>query len=379
MKDQNKDVVVIGGDHYNTLWVVRSLGIMGFKPTIVVVNPLKKCSFVTKSKYVFTAYVVSDEVEMLELLNKLSFLERVVLFSSCDSVSDVIDQNYDELKKKYILPNCGEQQGMLSYWMDKRVMTELAVKLGFNIPYSAEINLRNGQFSLPDDIPYPCVLKPLKSSAGQKTDFRICVSRDELEKALISLRIHCSSVLLQEYIKPDFEISVLGMRSRAIKQNLVPGLLYKTGTCQSVHNMGMPTYAYVEESLEPYVDRTVVDNFLNNIDYDGLYSIEFFVSEGKSCFLEINLRVDGDLFVYTTGGVNMPYLWAQLSMGMPIDNSSIRLKRKRTYGMTEISYLKYLKWNEPLKIIAEWWKTDCYSIFSWKDPLPFIYKFISAI
>ena len=377
MKDQNKDVVVIGGDHYNTLWVVRSLGIMGFKPTIVVVNPLKKCSFVTKSKYVFTAYVVSDEVEMLELLNKLSFLERVVLFSSCDSVSDVIDQNYDELKKKYILPNCGEQQGMLSYWMDKRVMTELAVKLGFNIPYSAEINLRNGQFSLPDDI--PCVLKPLKSSAGQKTDFRICVSRDELEKALISLRIHCSSVLLQEYIKPDFEISVLGMRSRAIKQNLVPGLLYKTGTCQSVHNMGMPTYAYVEESLEPYVDRTVVDNFLNNIDYDGLYSIEFFVSEGKSCFLEINLRVDGDLFVYTTGGVNMPYLWAQLSMGMPIDNSSIRLKRKRTYGMTEISYLKYLKWNEPLKIIAEWWKTDCYSIFSWKDPLPFIYKFIFAI
>lgn len=379
MKDQNKDVVVIGGDHYNTLWVVRSLGIMGFKPTIVVVNPLKKCSFVTKSKYVFTAYVVSDEVEMLELLNKLSFLERVVLFSSCDSVSDVIDQNYDELKKKYILPNCGEQQGMLSYWMDKRVMTELAVKLGFNIPYSTEINLRNGQFSLPDDIPYPCVLKPLKSSVGQKTDFRICVSRDELEKALISLRIHCSSVLLQEYIKPDFEISVLGMRSRAIKQNLVPGLLYKTGTCQSVHNMGMPTYAYVEESLEPYVDRTVVDNFLNNIDYDGLYSIEFFVSEGKSCFLEINLRVDGDLFVYTTGGVNMPYLWAQLSMGMPIDNSSIRLKRKRTYGMTEISYLKYLKWNEPLKIIAEWWKTDCYSIFSWKDPLPFIYKFIFAI
>lgn len=54
-------------------------------------NPLKKCSFVTKSKYVFTAYVVSDEVEMLELLNKLSFLERVVLFSSCDSVSDVIE------------------------------------------------------------------------------------------------------------------------------------------------------------------------------------------------------------------------------------------------------------------------------------------------
>lgn len=71
---------------------------------------------------------------------------------------------------------------------------------------------------------------------------------------------------------------------------------------------------------------------------------------------------------YTTGGVNMPYLWAQLSMGMPIDNSSIRLKRKRTYGMTEISYLKYLKWNEPLKIIAEWWKTDCYSIFRGKIP-----------
>lgn len=379
MKDKNNDVVVVGGDHYNTLWVVRSLGIMGFKPTVVVVNPLKKCSFVTKSKYASTAYVVSNEVEMLELLKKLSFLERVVVFSSSDRVSDVIDQNYGELKKKYILPNCGEQQGMLSYWMDKRVMTELAVKSGFNIPYSVEINLSNGQFSLPNDIPYPCVLKPLKSSAGQKTDFRICVSRDELEKALISLRIHCASVLLQEYIKPDFEISILGMRSRTIEQNLVPGLLYKMGTCQSVRNMGMPTYAYVEESVEPYVDRTVVDNFLNSIDYDGLYSIEFFVSGGKAYFLEINLRVDGDLFVYTIGGVNMPYLWACLSVGILSDASMMKLKKNRTYGMTEISYIKYLQWKKTLKVIEEWWKADCYSIFSWKDPLPFFYKFIFSI
>lgn len=376
---KNKDVVVIGGDHFNALWVVRSLGIMGFKPTVIVVNPLKKCSFVTKSKYISTSYVVSNEIEMLDLLNRLSFRERVVLFSSSDRVSDIIDQNYDKLKKKYILPNCGEQQGMLSYWMNKRIMTELAVKSGFNVPYSAEIILSNEKLKLPDDIPYPCILKPLKSSTGQKTDFRICASRSGVEEALLVLRSHCSSVLLQEYVKPDFEVSIHGMRNRALEYNLVPGLLYKTGTCQSVHNMGMITYAYIEESLNPYVDKAVVDRFLNSIDYVGLYSIEFFVSEGKAYFLEINLRVDCDLFLYTMSGVNMPYLWAQLSMGMPIDNSSIRLKRKRTYGMTEISYLKYLKWNEPLKIIAEWWKTDCYSIFSWKDPLPFIYKFIFAI
>lgn len=376
---KDKDVVVIGGDHYNTLWVVRSLGIMGFKPIVIVINPLSKNTFISKCKYALTTYVVADEMEMLELLTNFTFLERVVLFSSSDNVSDIIDQNYDKLKKKYFLPNCGDRQGLLSYWMDKWTMTQLAIECGFNIPYSIEINLCNGQPNLPDDIPYPCVLKPLKSSIGRKSDFRICASSSELEKDLNSLGSHCISVLLQEFIKPDFEISILGMRNRKMKLDVIPGLLYKTGTCQSVHNMGMPTYAYVDESLDPYIDRILVNKFLNNIDYEGLYSIEFFVSNGKAYFLEINLRVDGDLFVYTTGGVNMPYLWTALSMGIPLSEPLTKLKKKRTYGMTEISYIKYLKWKKPLKVIVEWWKTDCYSIFSWKDPLPFIYKFIYAL
>lgn len=370
---ENKHALVIGGSHYNTLWVVRSLGLVGYTTTLIILDDIKSRSFVQKSKYVKKSFVVSSCDEILGILLNFDFGRKISIFSSNDKVSDFLDKNYSVLRDKFYIPNCGDKNGLLSKWMDKRIMNEVAKRSGFNIPWSKERSILNNMDL--EDIQYPCIIKPLKSSKGNKTDFNICNSKDELSLSLNRIKETCQDVLVQEYIKPDFEISILCMRHRKAGINLIPGLLVKSKTCTSIHNLGMPAYAYVQKDIKPYIDSDVVNKFLDEIDYDGLYSIEFFVSKGITYFLEINLRVDGDLFVYTQSGVNMPYCWDQLNLGNSIINLQLEVQNK-TYGMTEISYIKYLDWKHPIEAIKDWYRTDCYSIFSWSDMKPFIYKFI---
>ena len=51
MKDDLKyrDVLVVGADHYNTLWLNRALGMAGFIPTCIIYGVTK--SFVGKSRW----------------------------------------------------------------------------------------------------------------------------------------------------------------------------------------------------------------------------------------------------------------------------------------------------------------------------------------
>lgn len=48
--DREIDALVIGADHYNTLWLVRSLGMAHLHPVCVVMSE-KTTSFVGASKY----------------------------------------------------------------------------------------------------------------------------------------------------------------------------------------------------------------------------------------------------------------------------------------------------------------------------------------
>lgn len=372
----NTDVVVVGGSHYNTLWVARSLGLAGYRPTVIVVCDHDK-SFVTRSRYIRHSFVVSTDEEMVDVLrNELHFTGRTMVFASSDSAAAGLDRHFDELSARYFLPNCGGRQGELSRWMKKDVMVEQAGICGFTVPRSVQVDLENRPAADLDGIPFPCIVKPLKSSEGHKTDFRICKDSDALLKAFSELQADCRHVQVQQYIRPDYEISVLCFRHRAAGICAVPGLLKKLATCQSVSNLGMPTFAQVLKKLTPLVNEDIVKRFVETIDYHGLFSIEFFVKDGVPYFLEINLRVDGDLFVYTTGGCNMPRLFMELTQNPERELSDKRLHISReAYGMTEISFVKYT-WRRPLHMLRVWWQTDCYSIFSWRDPLPFLFKFI---
>lgn len=54
------NVIVIGPDHYNTLWLVRSLGMAQMCPFVIILSPNKK-SFVVKSKYCQDYVIIPNE------------------------------------------------------------------------------------------------------------------------------------------------------------------------------------------------------------------------------------------------------------------------------------------------------------------------------
>ena len=373
------DVIIVGADHSNTLWIVRSLGLANYKPMVIVVKSHGNHSFVAKSRYVKKSFVVNDEVAMINILRKMSFTSKIPIISSSDVTADSLDQHYDELSLKYIIPNCKGRQGELSQWMDKKTMLSLAQKVGFRIPYSIEIDYKNIHKIDFEHFPFPCIVKPLKSSLGAKTDFKICKTEAELKEKLTSSRNGEKSVLVQEFIKPDFEISILGIRDRQSNINIIPGIIHKVSTCKSIYNLGMSTFAYVDTDISLYIDKVLIDKFLNEIDYEGLYSIEFFVAHDKVYFLEINLRVDGNLFIYTAGGVNMPALWVSCKIGNPLHKESESILVNKTFGMREVSYFKYFPWKKPWIFFRDIIRTNVFSIWYNKDPMPFIYKFIYAI
>ena len=190
--DKNKyNVIVVGSDHYNTLWIVRSLGMGGFNVTIVIINPDSNKSFVSKSKYCNTAYIVKDSNEMIHKLCELSCDYKVPVFTNADAVAVTLDESYDILSQKYILHHCNLQQGGIKYWMDKSKMLALAASVGLNTPFTLSVDLSNDLLDY-ETIPYPCLIKPEISAEASKQSFRVCYSKDQLKSAVNEVKFDCT-------------------------------------------------------------------------------------------------------------------------------------------------------------------------------------------
>lgn len=366
-------VIVIGADHYNTLWLVRSLGMERFYVTVIIINPDSDKSFVCKSRYCKEAYIVSDYDEMIHLLCELSFCYKVPVFASGDAGAVALDESYDLLSQKYILHHCKNEQGGIKYWMDKSNMLSLAKDVGINIPFSLSVDLNKGSLNY-ELIPFPCLIKPEVSATSSKNSFRICSDIEQLKQAVNDIRKDCAKVLIQEYVKRDYEYLVYGVSTG--DEIILPGGLTKVHTCKDSKNLGMASYAYLSDEIPKQLKNfDSIKSFIRKMGYCGLFSIEFMITKDKAYFLEINLRNDGTCYFTTQAGVNIPALWALNAFGK--DTSSLRksLIRARTYGMNEINYVKYtLKAQSLVASIKEMLYARAFSLCKWNDILPVFAK-----
>ena len=122
----------------------------------------------------------------------------------------------------------------------------------------------------------------------------------------------------------------------------LPGGLRKMHTCTSINNLGMMSLAYLSEDIPNQIGKfDIIKSFIKSIGYKGLFSVEFMITKDKAYFLEVNLRNDGTCYITTQAGVNMPAIWTFSSLGLDASDLSRTFKRKYTYGMNEINYLKY--------------------------------------
>lgn len=369
-----KSVIVVGVDHYNTLWLVRSLGMANFEPIVIIIGSRNRRSFVSKSKYCKQVIFIDSLDNLVDKMLDLQLSQRTVVFSSGDPVAKLLDTNYNVLSEKYILHHCSEKQGGIVFWMDKSNMITKAKECGLIVPITFSIDLR-GDYDL-SDIVYPCLLKPELSANSSKDFFRICNDRKDLQLTILSIKEKCPRIIIQELIKPDFEYLLYGVSTS--DEIFIPGGLHKLHTCSDTKNLGMMSISYLSKDIPSQLDSLdSVKKFIKGIGYHGVFSVEFMITKNKAYFLEVNLRNDGTCYVTTQAGVNIPAIWTAAAYGIDVKKYSRSFKWNCTYGMNEINYLKYtFKKVGIIQAVKDFYKTKAFSLWCFYDIKPFLYKFI---
>lgn len=362
--------IVIGGDHHNTLGVIRSLGKQGIKPDVIIC-PSSGRSYVSKSKYV-NKYIHLKSADMVTSYLIKSYQgceERPIIISCSDVVAAVIDDSLDKLKKHFIVPCSVHGQGYLNRVMDKANMQQLAIDSGLPVPAT---------WSTIDSVKYPCFIKPLVSKDGAKSDIAICKNANELQTYLMSDHIS-SNFQIQEYIYKDFEFQLIGLSLDGGKIVIIPGIS-KIIRSSETSNTGYLSYVPCEDMDFRYWEQC--KSFIKNIGFSGLFSIEFLRdNKGYDCFMEINLRNDGNSICVTHAGVNLPFIWYSFNIGKDIgDINKYRIKHPIKV-LPEFDDLFLLKRKNIS--VREWLKSiitaDGYMEFDRHDPMPFFYRFWQLI
>ena len=358
-----KRVVVIGGDHHNTLGVIRSLGRTGICPDVIVVSKDGK-SFVGKSKYIHTFRVVNYDNEITPCLNRefVNFESKAIVICCSDGASSEVDLHSESLNRFFILPGSSEE-GRISKLMNKKTMAEMAVACGLSVPqtfYPQKFPIKN------EEVSFPCIIKPLVSKNGTKEDIHICDDIEKLNSLIGSIGVE--NLLIQQFIDKDYEYQLMGCSTG--DDIIIPGVSHILRPCKGSNT----SFLYYERLNTEIYPLEQCKSFVRQTGYRGLFSIEFLRDKtGKDYFMEINFRNDGNSICVTESGVNLPYIWYLYCCG---ENYKDECNHPITpkYVMPDSAELRLLltKQINIFQYLSDLFKTDHFMEFDWKDLRPFL-------
>lgn len=367
----NKDVIVIGGNHHNTLAVLRSLGEKGLKVKLIVISADYK-PYVCYSKYIERYLVINNEEDIFQSLYKLyAGPEKAIIIACADGVASYLDLHRNDLICDFILP-CAKEEGRITYLMNKDIMARLAENMGIATPKSWIIN--NTSHMEIEGIEFPCIIKPLASANGSKSDISICDNLEQLRAFLKTCQ--CEELQIQKYISKEIEYQLIGCSLNGGEDIIIPGASI---ILRQPRNTNTGYLRYLPKNQFKFNEKACKD-FLKATGYSGLFSMEFLRDkQGHDYFMEINFRNDGNSICVTASGMNLPYIWYLANTGQVYDSELCYDDMKSVFVMPEF--------NDVVNVIygrislTQWLKdvlmTNRFMEFSKHDQKPFwvyIYK-----
>lgn len=376
-----KPLVVVLSRSYSTgLSVIRSLGAAGF--TVDLIANAHKAGFTEvagASRYVRNyVEVVSKKVKSgrdLELLEELfkyegKYEQKPVLFPTDDYTASVMDENRDDLEKIFIMPGVTDgKQGDMTALMDKRAQSRLAKESGLRVPLEWIFDLEE-ELVIPDDMVYPCFVKPIESISGYKREMAVCNSEDELKFHLDKLRRIFSkrAILVQEYLEIDNEIDLSGV---ALDQKvIIPAIIKKTNVAQYEKGVTLAGKVYPYEELEDISEA--IETLIKKFRYTGMFDLEFNIVGDKIYFNEVNLRSGGPNFAYFMSGVNLPALYVNeaLSLGHTEEDEKVGCYGK-SFIYEKVAWEDHINGFMTKRELNEWIdNADIKLVYSTDDPEP---------
>lgn len=367
MKDR---IVIIGGDHHNTLGLVRSYGIKDIKSDVILIGPTVD-GFVLKSKYVSQGFRVHSPQEAVNCLINLygNYDGIVVVQTSSDEAGAALDDVLEKIPSHIKIPNA---EGRLSYLMNKDNMCQVAKSVGLNVPQYTLVHPAEIVDKVDDRIIYPCITKAISSLDGGKSDTTICQNAKELIAFLKKDHI-CSNIIVEQFIEKEIEFQFFGLSLNGGEDIIIPGHSH-------IHRPGIQNeyyFPYIEndESFDDTLSKA--KDFIKKVKYSGLFSVEFLRGkDGKDYFLEMNFRNDGNAICVTDAGFNLPYLWYLFEAGKDYKKELSSYTFKSVEFCPDVIYFYHMM-NGELSF-KEWFQTtrqsNSFTMYYKGDNRPFWYN-----
>lgn len=357
----NHKHIVLAGDHYNPLGIIRSLGEEGIKPIVVLCAPHPV--MVQHSKYIGELHTFKTNEEGLQFIieNYSNETLKPFIYNGSDETTLLLDKHYDELKDHFYFTN---GQGGLDKYLQKYDMCLVASACGIKVP--KEELLTVGQ--MPTTLRYPVITKAATSAAGAwKDQSFVCKNEQELRDTYSKLKV--DKILVQEYIKKKNELPVDGISIDGGSKIFMPYGCHYHHLQEGKYSNYMYFYPFDDEELGEKIRKAI-----KAVNFSGIFSFEVLLGEdGEYYFLELNCRNSGWSYGFTYGGFNLPFRWAVSTLNNELYLDDFKV-HERINVMQEVTDFRERVIDQRVSIF-KWLKDvrecDCFLVYNKKDSKPF--------
>ncbi len=317
--------------------MVRALGSAGFVVDLIAFVLNRGSSIIcAKSKYINKAQEIdlSDDMEEAEnnLIDVLKEYEELpgkkVIFPADDYTAVLADCVCKRLSGGFLAPHIIDTDTSIADFMDKTVQTEFAKEAGILTVPEWKLSLKE-EIVIPDDIVYPCFVKPIQSISGQKLEMAVISDKTRLKEHLLKLQKANRSreVLIQKYLDIDTEYDISGVCFG--DKVIIPGVIRKTEIAR--HARGVTMCGVMEEPTILGAEFSRLISMMRKYNYFGMFDLEINKVDDKLYFGEVNLRSGGPNYAYFKSGINLPALFVKELSGLDYEEKEEKIT---TYGMS---------------------------------------------
>ena len=335
-------VVIIGHGYTSRLGIIRSLASLDCEITVIAMVSYNYWGRILRlnwgkpidcySKFVHQMYYspLKDGERLINLLLEkcTDSHQKVIIIPDTDFSAMVIDNNQKRLSEHFLFPHINYEQGAVGKWMDKEKQKSLARAVGLNVANSKIVNIVDGRYEIPNGIDYPCFTKPIITIVGGKQYFKRCDTKEDLSKLLnFASREKNIRFLVEDFKEITTEYAVLGFSDG--NNVVIPGIIEFIANSKSHFGIAREGKVLPVTGFESLIEN--FKEFVRRMGFCGLFDIDFYESDGKLYFGEMNLRFGGSGYAVTKKGVNLPAMMVKNLCGENYINMPHSISSSSTY------------------------------------------------
>jgi D-aspartate ligase len=374
--------VYVGLDSFPALASVRHLASKGI-PVIGIAQDRRdhNCKTNSVQEIVYTDKSSEKLIFSLEKLGK-KFSQKAVLITGEEPNVLVVSRNRERIEKYYhiIMP----EKDVVETLVDKILFIDYAQKTGLPIPRSFIIKKDNDIYRAGEEITYPAILKPTIRSPKwvehtKKKAFKVG-SKAELVKYYEEYKKFGSGFLVQEWIEgPDTNHFTCNLYFNKNSELLVTFVTKKIRQWPPETGQGS---LGIEARNDIVLNETI--NLFSKLNWKGLGYLDMKYDNrlGKYLIVEPNvLRPTGRSTTAEAGGVELIYSMYCDAAGLPLPDNRIQHYSDAKWVHLRRDFQAFLYHRKRGEITLKEWLNSLkgkksHSLFSLKDPLPFIFDII---